>query len=226
MPITLEICVDSVHDALIAQQSGANRIELCDNLKVGGITPIRPVLLKCLHNLSIPVYPIIRPRGGNFVYSKEEIYEMVHDIEDFGKRGCKGVVLGVLKNDNTINVETTKLLVKVANTMQVTFHKAFDETPNALQSLQQVIDTGCSRILTSGLQQTALQGVNTLNVLIEAAKNDIIIMPGGNIRSNNILQIIQQTNATEVHSKATNGNEFNENDFESEIKLIKKMLIK
>ncbi len=226
MPVTLEICVDSMEAALIAQKAGANRIELCNNLNVGGTTPSHQEIIDATQKLTIPFYPIIRPRSGNFIYSNNEINTMINDVAFCKDNGCKGVVLGVLKKDNSINVQQTSQLVKTAGTMQVTFHKAFDETKNALQSLQQVIDTGCNRVLTSGLQPTAMKGIDTLIELIVAAKNDIIIMPGGSIRSNNVLQIIQQTNATEVHSKATNGNFFEENDFETEIKLIKKMLVK
>jgi copper homeostasis protein len=196
----LEICVDSIEKALLAQQAGASRIELCSNLDLGGTTPNRALLQKAIKALVIPVYPIVRLRGGHFVCTKQDVYDMLKIIEDCGKLGCKGVVLGALTKDNTIDVATTKLLVKVANGMQVTFHKAFDETKNALTSLHQVIETGCTSILSSGLQATAAQGIETLQQLISVAQNDIVIMPGGSIRSNNINSFMQ-IGATHIHSK-------------------------
>ena len=141
-----EACVESFEKSLEAQNNGANRIELCENLAVGGTTPSYGTVKVCLENLNIPIFPMIRARGGNFVYSKEEIEIMKEDIRVFKKLGVKGVVFGFLTFDNKIDLELTKELVELAAPMEVTFHKAIDEISNPLDYIEDLINIGVRRI--------------------------------------------------------------------------------
>jgi copper homeostasis protein len=201
--MTLEICVDNIEAALLAQAAGADRIELCANLYEGGVTPSYTYINYAVQNLSIPVFPIIRPRGGDFLYSNAELEIMKTDIIKCSELGCKGIVLGLLQKDGTIDIAKTKDLVKLATGMEVSFHRAFDRTHNALDNLQRVIDTGCTRLLTSGLYSNVEHGIHVLQQLVEAAKNTIIIMPGSGVRTKNLEKLITVTGAKEFHSSAT-----------------------
>ena len=145
-----EACVESFEKALETQNNGANRIELCENLAVGGTTPSYGTVKVCLEKLDIPIFPMIRARGGNFIYSKDEIEIMKEDIKIFKELGVKGVVLGCLTSDNKIDLELTKKLVNLAYPMEVTFHKAIDEIQNPLDYIDNLINIGIKRILTSG----------------------------------------------------------------------------
>ncbi len=198
----LEVCAYNVHTCMIAEGLGASRIELCGNPKEGGVTPGFGTLEYVIENGALPVYVMIRPRGGNFVYDEHELDIMYKDIKMCKILGYKGVVLGILTPDNKINIEETRRLVEYAYPMGVTFHKAFDRTTDARQALEDVIQTGCERILTSGLREDALLGRATLLQLINHADDRIIIMPGGGVRSTNAAAIITQTGAKEIHSSA------------------------
>jgi copper homeostasis protein len=200
--MTLEICVDNVEDAIKAANSGAHRLELCTELSCGGITPSFGFVKQVIENVQIPVHVLIRPRAGNFVYSKNELAVMQYDIEQLSKLNCSGFVLGVLLENATIDIEATKMLVQLADEKPVTFHKAFDCTNNAFIALDDVIKTGCKYILTSGLASNAVNGINNLKAIITAAKSDIIIMPGGSIRSANLELLKSELNATYWHSAA------------------------
>jgi copper homeostasis protein len=203
----LEIAVFNTYDALNAANAGANRLEICSNYEAGGITCTQTDLEKIRTLTHIPLFAIVRPRGGNFVYNKEEFLQMQQTILLCKKLEYNGVVLGILNEDDTIDVERTKQLVEIANPLPVTFHRAFDKVPNFEIALDAVIKTGCKRILTSGGKSTAYEGKETLKHLIKKASSNIIIIPGGGIRNHHLLELIQQTNATEFHSAAiTNGN--------------------
>ncbi len=196
----LEVCAYNVHTCMIAEGLGASRIELCGNPKEGGVTPGFGTLEYVIENGALPVYVMIRPRGGNFVYDEHELDIMYKDIKMCKILGYKGVVLGVLTRDNKINTEEVRKLVEYAHPMGVTFHKAFDRTTDARQALEDVIQAGCERILTSGLKEDALQGSDMLRQLINQADGRIAIMPGGGVRSSNIAAIIATTGAKEIHS--------------------------
>lgn len=162
-----EACVESFEKALEAQSNGANRIELCENLAVGGTTPSYGTVKICLEKLNIPIFPMIRARGGNFVYSKDEIKIMKEDIKIFKELGVKGVVLGCLTSDNKIDLEFTKELVDLAYPMEVTFHKSIDEILNPLDYIDDLVNIGIKRILTSGGKATALEGKDLINEMIK-----------------------------------------------------------
>lgn len=202
MKYTLEIAVFNITAATAAANSGADRIELCENAYDGGTTPSYGTLKQVREKISIPVFPIIRPRGGDFLYSAEEFDCMLTDVRLCKELGFTGVVLGLLNVDGTIDKKRTAQLVELAYPMEVTFHRAFDRCVRPLEALQHVIDTGCQRILTSGQYPEAPAGIALIKQLVTAAQDDIIIMPGSGVRSNNIAQLLKETGATEIHSSA------------------------
>jgi len=197
----LEICANSLQSAINAEKGGANRIELCINLEVGGLTPPSTLINEVQKALSIPVYVLIRPRAGDFVYSKEELEQMKDDISYCFDARCSGVVFGVLKKDNKIDGAATTTLLKTSKFMDVTFHRAFDLLEDHLEGLTMLKEMGVQRILTSGCNGTAPEGIEMLSELVDEAEDDVIIMPGGGIRPENILEIIK-TGAQEFHSAA------------------------
>jgi len=200
-PITIEVCADSINSALIAQEAGAHRVELCTNLAEGGTTPSLGMLNLARELLSIKLYVLIRPRWGDFLYNDLEFEIMKSDIEHCGKIGCDGVVIGMLNSDGTVDMSRNRKLVEIAKrySMGVTFHRAFDHCADFFQSLEDVINLGCERILTSGGQKTAVEGIPILAQLIEKAGNRISIMPGAGITPENIVKIIENTGASEIH---------------------------
>jgi copper homeostasis protein len=200
--ITLEICANSVASCIAAQQGGAKRIELCDNLLEGGTTPSYATIALAREKVSIDIYPIIRPRGGDFLYTDLEFEIMQKDIAVCKQLGCNGVVIGLLTANGRVDVERTQILVEQAWPMGVTFHRAFDMTEDPLQALEDIIGTGCERILTSGQRNTAIEGTELLKTLVKLAEGRIIIMAGSGVRANNIESLIQETGATEFHTSA------------------------
>ena len=202
MSFTLEICTGSIQSALIAEKSGAHRIELCDNLSEGGTTPSYGMIKTCKSLLNIPIFPIIRPRGGDFVYSNEEFEVMKHDILCCAELGCEGVVFGILRNDGTVDTERCAELKKITGHMQVTFHRAFDRCNNQLKSLEDIISLGFDRVLTSGGKPYAEEAKPELKQLVDLAGDRIIVMPGSGVTSLNLLKILRETGAKEFHSTA------------------------
>jgi copper homeostasis protein len=198
----LEIAVGNLNGALLAQQAGAHRIELCDNLKEGGTTPSYGYLKKARALLTIPVYPIIRPRGGDFFYNDAEFETILEDIKLCKQLGYEGVVIGHLLPDGRIDKQKTKQAVQLAWPMGVTFHRAFDRSRDPLQALEAIIDCGCERILTSGQVPAAPNGAALIKQLIEAADGRIVVMPGSGVRATNLEQLIAHTGAVEYHSSA------------------------
>lgn len=195
----LEICCYSVESALMAQKGGAKRIELCDNVYEGGTTPSYGTIKKVRTELDIDVNVIIRPRGGDFVYSNDEFEIMKEDILLAKQLGINGVVIGVLNPNGTVDVSRTKKLVDLARPMSVTFHRAFDMTMDFSKALEDVIATGCDRILSSGQQNKAIDGIETLAKMVKQANGRVIIMPGSGLDENNVKIIKKTTNATEFH---------------------------
>ena len=200
--ITLEICANSVASCIAAQQGGAHRIELCDNLLEGGTTPSYATIALAREKVEIDLYPIIRPRGGDFLYDDLEFAIMQKDIAVCKQLGCNGVVIGLLTADGKVDVPRTQLLVEQAWPMGVTFHRAFDMTEDPLQALEDIIAAGCERILTSGQRNTAPEGIDLLKTLVKLAEGRIIIMAGSGVRANNIAMLVKETGATEFHTTA------------------------
>jgi copper homeostasis protein len=196
----LEITVESLDSALAAERGGADRIELCAELIRGGITPSAAAMRKLHEEMEIPVFSIIRPRAGDFLYSDSELAAMKRDITTARDLGMEGVVLGILRADHSVDIERTTELVQWARPLEVTFHRAFDNTPDLLLALEGVIATGATRILTSGGAAGAPQGVETLRKLVQAAGNRIVIMPGAGLDARNITKVIADTKAREFHA--------------------------
>ena len=204
----LEIACFNLPSALMAQENGADRVELCDGLEVGGTTPSIASVIKAKELLKIDVYVMIRPRGANFVYSEEEFIQMQSDILQLKELKVDGFVFGILKENNTINVEQNKYLINLAKPLPCTFHRAFDEVEDAFWALEQIIDCGFKTVLTSGQAQNVNEGMHRLAALVTKADNRIIIMPGGGLRSTNIEVIQKNTKAIFYHSSAiTDGNQ-------------------
>jgi copper homeostasis protein len=198
----LEIAVGNLSSALAAQAAGAHRIELCENLSEGGTTPGYGYLLEARKRLHIPVYPIIRPRGGDFLYSDEEFEMMQRDVMLCRELGFEGVVLGILNADGTVDKKRSGALVNLAYPLGVTFHRAFDRTADPFAALEDIISIGCERILTSGQATGAPEGAALIRQLVAAANERISIMPGAGVRADNLAQLIEQTGAHEYHSSA------------------------
>jgi len=204
----LEIACFNLESALIAQKSGADRVELCADMSVGGTTPTIEMIQQARENLTIDLYVMIRPRGGNFVYSEVEFQQMKSEIETIKKLGVNGFVFGILNEDKTINIEQNKVLVELAKPFSCTFHRAFDEVLDYEKALEDVILSGFSTILTSGTFPNVMEGKEVLKQLVIQANNRIEIMPGGGLRSTNISELNEIVNANWYHSSAiTDGSE-------------------
>lgn len=204
----IEIACFNLESALIAQNSGADRVELCADMSVGGTTPTLEIIKQAREHLTIDLYIMIRPRGGNFVYSDSEFEQMKSEIEAIKKLRVNGFVFGILKDDKTINLEQNKVLVELAKPFPCTFHRAFDAVSNYEKALEDVISCGFSTILTSGTFPNVLEGKEVLKQLVIQANNRIEIMPGGGLRSTNISELNELVNANWYHSSAiTDGSE-------------------
>lgn len=198
----LEIACFNLESALIAQENGADRVELCDGIEFGGITPTFEITKKARQLVAVDLYVMIRPRGGNFVYSDSELEQMKSDIIQFKKLNVDGFVFGILNEDRTINVTQNSELVDIAKPFPCTFHRAFDEISDAFLSLEAIINCGFETILTSGQAKNVVEGKERLSDLVSKANNRIVILPGGGLRSNNIQMIQNETNANFFHSSA------------------------
>ncbi|PXY42057.1 copper homeostasis protein CutC [Flavobacterium cheongpyeongense] len=198
----LEIACFNYESALIAQENGADRIELCENMQLGGTTPNYVLTVRVREKLSIKMHVIIRPRGGDFVYSDEEIAEMKQDLKQFKKLGVDGFVFGILNEDGSINKKKNQELVNLAYPLSCTFHRAFDVVKNVEQSLEDIIECGFKTILTSGQELNVEEGVFNLEKIQKLANNRIEIMPGGGLRSSNIKLLQDKLEPTFYHSSA------------------------
>ena len=198
----LEIAVFNIQSALDATAAGADRLELCENPTEGGTTPSWGTLQMVRNKINIPVFPIIRPRGGDFLFSEEEFAIMQKDIIACKELQFEGVVIGLLLADGQIDIERTKQLVNLAYPLEVTFHRAFDRCKDPQTALEQLINSGCNRILTSGQVPNAWDGKELISELISLAQDRIIIMPGSGVRKENIAELASFTKAKELHSSA------------------------
>ena len=204
----IEIACFNLESALIAQKAGADRVELCADMLVGGTTPIIETIQQARKHLTIDLYVMIRPRGGNFVCSEAEFEQMKLGIETIKKLGVNGFVFGILNKDKTINIEQNKALLELAKPFPCTFHRAFDEVLNVDKALEDVISCKFSTILTSGTFPNVMEGKEVLKQLVNQANSRIEIMPGGGLRSTNISELNEMVDANWYHSSAiTDGSE-------------------
>jgi copper homeostasis protein len=199
--ILLEICVFNTATAIAAEEAGADRLELCENYANGGTTPSYGYLKTIREKISIPVFPMIRPRGGDYYHSTDEIDIIRKDILLCKELGFEGVVFGLLNIDGSINKEDTARLVEAAYPMDVTFHRAFDRCKDPLKALEDIIDCGCTRILTSGQEPKVTDGLALVKQLVDLSDDRIIIMPGSGLNSMNLTEILK-TGVSEVHTSA------------------------
>ena len=198
----IEVCAESYEYALKAEKAGANRIELCKDLHLDGFTPDYESAKKTIKQLNIPVFILIRPRGGDFVYSNEEFELMKSDIVKFKEMGCKGIVSGILKDDNSVDIERTRELVELTEPLEFTFHRAFDLVKNPLKEIEKLIEMGIDRVLTSGQKNKALEGLDLLEKLRNKSNNKIIVMPGSGITKLNYRKF---SGFNEIHGSFKNG---------------------
>ena len=197
-----EICANSVASCIAAQEGGADRVELCAGIPEGGTTPSYGMIRNARKSINIALNVIIRPRGGDFLYSESEIEEMVCDIRVAKELGADGLVFGCLTPDGNVDIEAMKKLMDAAGDTPVTFHRAFDHTSDPLKALEDIIGLGCARILTSGCRPTALEGASLLARLVEVAGDRLIIMPGCGVKEGNIAEIARLSGAREFHFSA------------------------
>lgn len=197
--INVEVCIDNIESLFIAQQSGAGRIELCSSLALGGLTPSVGLMTQVIKHAKIPVYSMIRPRDGDFLYSSNEIEMMLSEIHSARLLGVQGVVLGVLDQHALVDSDILKSLVKEAKGLGVTFHRAIDCCLKTEGAVDTIIDAGCERILTSGLATTAESGISTLKKMVDQSQGKLSIMAGSGVNSLNVARIIQQTGVHEIH---------------------------
>ena len=198
----LEICANSYQSAINAEKAGAQRIELCSEISVGGITPSLGLLKKVMQSLTIPVHVLIRPRSGNFHYSDKEFEIMKENIRLCKDLGCAGIVSGVLHEDNTIDIKRTKELIELSKPMSFTFHRAFDIVSKPKEALLQLIALGVHRLLTSGQEEKAEDGIDLLLELQKIAEDKLTILPGSGINSENCIHF-KNNGFTEIHSSAS-----------------------
>jgi copper homeostasis protein len=199
---TLEICCYNLDSALIAADAGADRVELCADPGAGGTTPGIGLIKTVRKKISIELYPIIRIRGGDFLFSEEEFDVMLHEAEACKSAGCEGIVVGMLLPDGRVDKTHVSRLVEKAYPMGVCFHRAFDWTRNPFEALEDIVAIGCERILTSGQQPTAILGAALIKDLIMQADGRVQIMPGSGVRAANIMDLKNETGATQFHSSA------------------------
>jgi copper homeostasis protein len=198
-PIIFELCAETMDACLAARDGGAQRIELCSGLSEGGLTPGHGFVREAVRQSGLPVHVLVRPRGGGYVYSADEVAVMAADIAHIKTLGAAGVVLGLLQKDGSVDVATTRELVELAQPMEVTFHRAFDSTPSLEAALEQVIAAGCKRVLTSGGHRDVVQGAFVLAALVEQAAGRIDIAVGGGLRLQNAAVLARATGATHFH---------------------------
>lgn len=198
----LEVCANSLQSALNAQEAGTDRIELCENLSIGGTTPSIGTIIQSRKRLSIGINVLVRPRGGDFLYSDNEFDTIREDIQQLKKHGVNGVVCGILLPDGNIDIARTKELVELSKPLTFTFHRAFDFTQDPFRALEDIIQTGADHILTSGQQTTAIQGEHLIKELIKQSAGRIIIMPGSGVSAETI-ELLIETGANEFHMSGT-----------------------
>jgi copper homeostasis protein len=202
-PILVEACVDSVASSAAAERGGAQRLELCDALFDGGTTPSAGMIAACKETVSIPIFVMIRPRGGGFVYSEAERDVMRRDVVVARELGADGVVIGGLRHNGTVDRALVRSLMEAARELPVTFHRAFDLTPDLETSLESLADAGVQRVLSAGGTSTAVDGATTLAKLVRQAGSRLIVMAGGGVREENVRSLVSVSGVREVHVRLT-----------------------
>lgn len=221
--IFFELCAENLQAARAAESGGADRIELCSELALGGLTPSSDTMAGGIRTLSIPVNVLIRPRGGDFVFSPEEFLEMRRQIGQAKEAGASGVAIGVLLPDGRVDVERTRALVDLARPMAVTFHRAFDETPDLDEALENVIETGANNLLTSGGAADVLRGAESLSRLCQRAAGRIHVIAGGGLRLATLVEVVRRSGTFSLHGSLTRNNgatarEFTSEELEAEVR--------
>jgi copper homeostasis protein len=201
MPL-LEIAAASIASALAAQEGGADRIELCANLREGGTTPSYGTLVEARKHLRIPIHVLIRPRGGDFLYDDVEAETMLRDIEACARAGADGVVIGALDADADIDIALCRRMIAAAGGLDVTFHRAFDAARERTAALETIVELGCRRVLTSGAASSAPQGADVLAQLVRQAAGRIAIMAGGGVNADNVRELVARSGVSECHASA------------------------
>lgn len=202
-PLFFEACVESLQATRAAEFGGADRIELCSRLDCGGVTPAPALMIAVVSAVSIPVHVLIRPRAGDFVYSMEERDAMRRQIDAAREAGASGVALGVLRAEERVNVEATRALIEYARPMDVTFHRAFDETADLSGALEEVIESGADSLLTSGGAQDVLSGAGSIAELAQQARGRIQIIAGGGLRLSNLSEVVRRSGVYALHGSLT-----------------------
>ena len=198
----VEICANSYMSAINAEKAGADRIELCSELSVGGITPSHGLIKQVVKNINIPINVLIRPRSGDFTYSNDEFEVMKQDILFCKEQGCNGIVSGILLNENSIDLFRTKELIELAKPLSFTFHRAFDWVKNPLNIIEKLVQIGVQRVLTSGQQSAAIEGIELLKSLQNICEDKMVILPGGGINNSNVASF-KKAKFKEIHFSAT-----------------------
>ncbi|HET7696925.1 MAG TPA: copper homeostasis protein CutC [Vicinamibacterales bacterium] len=201
MGTLLECVVETTEAAVAAERSGANRLELCVDLGAGGVTPPLDLVAAVAARVSIPVFVMIRPRAGDFVYSDREVAGMLRDAASAGARGAQGIVTGLLHADHRVDVARTRRVVEAAAGLPVTFHRAFDEVRDQRAAVEDLVSSGVRRVLTSGGAQTALEGMERLAVLVRLSADRVTVLAGGGVRAHNVRAIVAGTGVKEVHAR-------------------------
>lgn len=202
-PLFFEACVESLEAARAAELGGANRIELCSRIDIGGVTPSPVLMAVCVGAVSIPVHVLVRPRAGDFVFTSAEHEEMRRQIEAARDAGASGVALGVLRADGRVDVERTRALIELARPMSITFHRAFDETSDRRQALEDVITSGADSLLTSGGADNVLSGAAAIAELARQSAGRIQILAGGGLRLANLLEVVRRSGVLSLHGSLT-----------------------
>lgn len=197
--IVFELCAESIDACLAAREGGANRIELCSALSEGGVTPSHGLIQEAVRRSELPVHLLLRPRGGDFIYTDAEFAVIREDLKHMRLLGVSGIVLGVLHEDATVDVERTRELVLMAGSLDVTFHRAFDQAPALDQALEDVISTGCGRVLTSGGERDVVSGAQSLARIVKQAAGRIDVAVGGGLRLDNAAAVARTTGAHHFH---------------------------
>lgn len=211
MSVLIEVCIDSIESLSIAQHAGAGRIELCSSLATGGLTPSAGYMKQAVHIAHIPIYAIIRPRAGDFLYSSDDIEIMLEDIHAAKRAKLNGVVIGALQQDGKIDRNAILDMIKAASGLGITFHRAIDHCSAPFDALEWLMSYGVERVLTSGLTKSAEQGITTLKKMVTFCGDKIRIMPGAGVNPHNAKRIINETGATEIHlsGKTTRASQMN-----------------
>jgi len=202
MSVLVEICACSVDDVVESEKGGAQRVELCSALPLGGLTPSAGLVSESKRLSKLPVIVMIRPRSGGFCYTENEMSAMERDIDLAAENGADGFVFGILTSSGHVDQPRTKRLVQRASGLPTVFHRAFDVTPDPFEALESIVDLGVTRLLTSGQQSESMQGVELIRKIIEVAGDRIEVMPGGGVRQHNVAELVRLTGCRQVHLTA------------------------